>query len=1245
MIRTLQTAFYKHGYLLIIAGWLFTISFVITNYWAYDSSPSKVKDKLEFKITQAEKNIQHIAADTNLLHLLLTDSATDKKLVHTKDPFGIFLYKINDMGSPILAYWNNNIYTIPSEDLLQKDGYYFVTRQNGEQEFIKKTIKIDGKRVLFVGVIPIRWNYFIDNQYLHKDFDGFPKLSEQYEMSIDTNALPIVNSQQETLFKISQKEEHIYAGYDVFTIFLRVLFVFALVMFLNRSATDIANAHGIRIAMILLILVVSTIRIITYFCPFPFDFTRLSLFDPSVYASNALHSSLGQLLVNASLLFWLVGFWKFNTLNCKPSNLYAKYTFIKYLNIVLLVVLAFVMTKIISTLILDSKISFDVSHFFSLTLFSVVSFMVLALLGITFYHLSHVILRPVLTTGTPLQFQLLTAVVSGLLYISFTISSATNLNFLILLWVSVYLIIINRRKQDLSISIQKSSFFLFWIMIFALSITLLISWQNQALSLAQQKKLAERVVLQNDANGENVLSIALSSINEKALENNYARLQEETANKKIKDSILNENFTGYLNRFETSIYTFNQFYQPLFNEDTTFSYPSLTSIIFVKSKQTDVPNLYTWESNPNQVSYIYSITIGAQDNPKGYLFLIAKPKKYKSEALYPVLFSQGDDDASFSGQNNFAQALYLNGKLLSKSNEYDFPLRIKSTKMLPHDFEQATDGNTQELWYNAGKGKMVVIAQNESRFIELVTLFAYLFFTFLVLIASLHIANYLLSANSTKSSLRNILGVDMQSQIHATVIFISVFSFVVIGAATISYFINRFDETSQQRLSASIEAITHEIAGKLQLIESQKQLEDSMLMKDVVFANKLERNITEVSETHNVDINFYSLSGSLIASTQPNIYSKQLLNSKINPTAFYHLQYDGRSHYLQKENIGNLQYLSMYMPVMDGAGEVYAYINIPYLNSQLELNQEISSFIATIINLNAFIFLIAGAISFLITQRVVVSFSIIANKMKEVSIGKKNEAIVWKKKDEIGGLVAEYNKMVQKLEESANALAQSEREGAWREMAKQVAHEIKNPLTPMKLSIQYLQRTIDNDLPNAKELTQNVAKTLITQIDELTKIAGDFSQFANIDNLVMERVDISDKLDSIVQLYRQSESVNIHYLLHPPVYVLGDKVQISRLFTNLIKNAMEAVEGHIATINITQIVLDNHVTITITDDGKGIEPAMAAHIFQPNFTTKTSGTGLGLAISKGIVEKLKGSITFETEVGKGTTFMIRLPIG
>ncbi len=1246
MIYSFISSLYKHGYLLLTAVWLFTISFIITHYLAYDSSPLKVKSKLEKKIKNAEDAVVNIKNDTLLLESLLNDSVSKKKQTLLSQPFGIYLYTLNDVGSPILNYWNSNLFTISASDIQQKDGYYFTTQQNGEQEIIKETITLKGKSAIFIAVIPIRWNYFIQNKYLQKGFDGFPKLSDFYEISNDAGALSIINSNGLSLFKIKQKSGHIYAQYDNVTILLRVLFIFVLIIFLNKVAIDIIKTNGLAVGTIFLLSTILIMRIITYNFSVPFDYSRLSLFDPSIYASNFLHPSLGHLFINSILFFWIVSFWKFNSLNYSPSKYYEKYDWLKYFNILFLLIAVFSLANITGTLVQDSQISFDVTHFFSLNIFSVVSFIILAFLALGLYHFSHILLRPLIYSNTPLLKTLLVTAVAGLIYISFTIGSSSNLKIIVLFWLIGYLILLNFRQEDMSISIQKSSFFIFWVTIFALSITFLISWQNRVVDISERKKMAERLILQNDANGENALSIAVSNINAKVIAANYNRISSsEKANKYIKDSILNENFSGYLNRFETSIYTFNQFYEPLFNDDTTFNYAVLTTIISVRSKTTIEPNLYAWENGPNQVSYLYSIPISSNDSTVGYFILMAKPKKYKSEALYPVLFSQTGEETNWSGQSQYAQAIYIKGRLVSKYNDYDFPLKISSLHQLPYEFSLHKNGEYEELWYNASNGKTVIIAKANTQLVEVLTLFAYLFFTFLVVIGIFHIANFLLKAKLKGVSVITYLRLSMQAQIHATVIFICVFSFVVIGGATILFFINRFSTNNTQRLSASIESIANEISGRVQQIQSQKTDDDNLSIFEGEFGNKLERDITEVSETHNVDINFYSLSGNLIASTQPHIYSKQLLNTHINPIAFYHLKHDDRSRYMQSENIGKLEYLSMYMPVLDNSNNAYAYINIPYLNSQLELNQEISSFIATIINLNAFVFLIAGAIAFLITQRVVESFSIIANKMKEVNIGQKNEAILWDRDDEIGELVTEYNKMVQKLERSAFALARSEREGAWREMAKQVAHEIKNPLTPMKLSIQYLKRAIDNDQPNAKELAQKVATTLIDQIDQLAKIAGDFSQFANIENALMEELDISKLLDNIVQLYQQTDTVRIVYRSQPPVLISGDKTQLGRLFTNLIKNAIESVDVESdCTIEILQSKEDKFVKILIKDNGKGIPSAIKERIFQPNFTTKTSGTGLGLAISKGIVENLGGKIRFESQEGVGTTFEILLPL-
>jgi len=255
-------------------------------------------------------------------------------------------------------------------------------------------------------------------------------------------------------------------------------------------------------------------------------------------------------------------------------------------------------------------------------------------------------------------------------------------------------------------------------------------------------------------------------------------------------------------------------------------------------------------------------------------------------------------------------------------------------------------------------------------------------------------------------------------------------------------------------------------------IRSQLVFDDVLTVSNMGSMDNLEKKIAEISDSHNVDINFYDTYGNLKISTQPYIYNKHLVSEKMNPYAYFELHGNNSIRFIQREEVGSFSYLSIYVPLTDEAGNVYAFLNIPYLNSQFELSQEISGFLATLINLNAFIFLVAGGIAFFLTNRITNSFSLIGQKMRQINIGKVNEEIVWNRNDEIGVLVKEYNKMVNKLESSAAALAKSEREGAWREMARQVAHEIKNPLTPMKLSIQYLQKAIESGSPNIKELSQ-----------------------------------------------------------------------------------------------------------------------------------------------------------------------------
>jgi nitrogen fixation/metabolism regulation signal transduction histidine kinase len=406
------------------------------------------------------------------------------------------------------------------------------------------------------------------------------------------------------------------------------------------------------------------------------------------------------------------------------------------------------------------------------------------------------------------------------------------------------------------------------------------------------------------------------------------------------------------------------------------------------------------------------------------------------------------------------------------------------------------------------------------------------------------------------------------------------------------------------------------------------------------------QKIVEIAESHNTDINFFDINGNLLTSSQQYIYDNQILSKKMQPYAYNALRYEHSTQHIQQESIVNYSFISIYVPIKNVNGVTIAYLNLPFINSQNELHQEISNFVVTLINLNALIFIVAGGIALWVTRRITSSFTLIRSKMKAIHFGADNEEIEWKKNDELGELISEYNKMVKKLAESAQALARSEREGAWREMARQVAHEIKNPLTPMKLSIQYLQRAIDNNASNVKDLSKQVAHTLVEQIDQLAKIAGDFSQFANIANVRIQIFNISDVLNGIIHLFGTDERINILCEKdEEPYFIEADKAQINRLFTNLIKNAIEAYSGNEkAMIIIRESKNENEVIVSVEDQGHGIPESMRQKIFTPNFTTKSSGTGLGLAICKGIVEKANGRIWFETRENEGTTFYVSLPL-
>jgi nitrogen fixation/metabolism regulation signal transduction histidine kinase len=272
--------------------------------------------------------------------------------------------------------------------------------------------------------------------------------------------------------------------------------------------------------------------------------------------------------------------------------------------------------------------------------------------------------------------------------------------------------------------------------------------------------------------------------------------------------------------------------------------------------------------------------------------------------------------------------------------------------------------------------------------------------------------------------------------------------------------------------------------------------------------------------------------------------------------------------------------------------------------------------------------------------------SLIREKLKSIQLGKKNEPINYLSNDEIGELVKEYNHKVEELAISAELLAKSERESAWREMAKQVAHEIKNPLTPMKLNIQYLQRAKAEKMENYNEFFDKVTRNLIEQIDTLSDIATEFSNFAQLPNTKNEKFDLALVLSNLCDLFEPTNNLEFrfNFPLSGIVIINSNKEQLTRAFLNLIKNSIQSIPPEQkGEINIGIKLTLKTAIVNITDNGSGISTEVQEHLFEPNFTTKTSGMGLGLSIAKNIINTCKGEIWYETSFGIGTSFFIEIP--
>jgi signal transduction histidine kinase len=1229
-----------HGWLLAAVS-LYLLSFLFAPKISPINSLNAEIKSLENYIDKREKEFDEFSSDTSLINKLANKTETVNELEQlTRKSTGLFIFQKSSFATGPL-FWSNQRTYPPDQIFTFSDTTYFkqLEKGNGFYICIKKTLPEENNdSIIVIGMIPIMYRYFSD-------------LPDRFEHDASANILisglttdyPIKNISGRTLFYVSPKSR-IDKPSENISVYLRLAAMIFLFIYIHLIAERIAGRSGFWKGLIFLFIVLFCLRLISYFFPFPVNLRQFELFDPSNYASSEIHKSLGDLLINACIFSWLI---LFSLHKLQRTGFYNVPTgrigmLVGGFASLCVVALTFTIAFTIRSIAAHSTISFDVINFFSLSPFTVFGFIALAILAVGYYYFMR-IMNPLLSVAFGNNFYpvYLVIAVAGLTFLTFQVNDPLLPFYIYVLgWLIIYIWLSRLNKFGISNQRQSMGGALFWIFIFSVSITAIIIDANRDKEWQNRIHIANKIDERTDPTSARELNVAFVWLDNDFLSSNFYRFKDPDKALILRDSIMHK--SDFPIQYNSKLYLFDADKKPLFNEEPE-SYNTFQTVLTMEAKPSKGA-LYYVERGLDKYTYIFPRTI-IDENQKilGYLFIVSKLEQYDKEALVAELF-RGSQKTDFEKGGIYSWATYIDKRLsVGPGNKYPFPTTIDSTDIPEETIKKKIRKNDTELWYKAKGNTIIVVARKKADALEAITLFSYIFCVFLFLVAFFNLFLLLLRMGGNVKEVRRILEWNIRTQIHGTIILISILSFLIIGVSTISFFILRYQQGNREKLSRTMEVMINEMGKRLL---DRLQLDDGLAIYDSVANDDIQDLVNDVAEIHGVDVNVYDTIGSLHVTSQPVVYRENFISREMHPEAFYYLNREHRVVHVQQERLAHISYMSIYAPLRSADGVTHAYINIPYFLSQQELKQEISNFLVTIINLNAFIFLVSGVIALFITNRVTRSFLLISEKMQQVNLGQTNEEIVWKRNDEIGGLVREYNKMVKKLEVSAEALARSEREGAWREMARQVAHEIKNPLTPMKLSIQFLQKSIDNNSENVKELTGKVAKTLVEQIDHLSKIAFDFSQFANIGNTNIETFDINEVIRSLDNLYKTSHEGELKLKTVPgKVMVRADKTQMNRLFTNLIQNAIEACNGKgKCDIELNEVRTDGVIQISIKDNGEGIPKEMHSKIFIPNFTTKSSGTGLGLAMCKGIAEQAGGRIWFETKTGEGSTFYVELPV-
>lgn len=1225
-----------------ISAALFLSVIFLRNYFKGYSDLPGYAERISRYVRQAEARTGELLDNVPLVRKLCQDSGhggglQEKELAYLEGyysaPFTICIYKDDR-----LLYWTNNR-NIPEPEDLQRISEEPELNKTGPVYLWSRKIPLtspDGDtRVYAVLLIPVKYEFYPERTHFKNHFPASEKIpaeirttkvETQYPVSLNDAGLPDF---------YLQSFRHSGASGRSWGFLLQLAAFLALCITFNRFCKLLGKRKGAFASVVALFAGIAGIRLLLE------KSGLITWFDEAVahqeaFGSASLSDSLGAILINILLLFWLLLFtYRALRLNSfahtsQPARWWIAGT--SYFAILLCMVMIAGLCK---SLVLDSGIAFDFEHVFNLNAGSLLALLGIILFQLIFFVVSHRMTLTVQRLRLNLTQRLLSILAACVAV--FPLFDNLDAGFSIILFylvAFVYLLLFDLFVESARPNI---TWLVIWLIVFAGFTAVILFKYSKDKDLATRQVIAEHLAQPVDS----VLAVnVVQTFRVLSTDQRIFSLYLSCS-----DSIdaRNELLRAISQSLEQNHYI-SEFYSPQIT-GSRWSLPAKVSrggnLAWLEDPERPAPSarmlIDTFYPLPGRIhEYEFRCNLLLKDSiPALSVNLLLQRRSLHNQPE----FSSVTRPNRFKGipdLDHYDYAIYYRDKLLESKGSF-YESRLPAELDTRSAIAEVIRNGRSELVLQDDTAYTVAVGRPLSGLIKPISLFSYLFALLVAITLLMAVLNTYFHILPEQMKFRLSGKLSLRSKIQISVLALIVFSFLFVGFVTVYYFSNSSRNYDLERLQNKALSVQFDAQSQLNRLQS-----DSISRAD------LSGLVSQLSQVHQTDINIYDTTGHLIRSSDPEIYKTGSIAPWMNSNALHILGTGSSQIYIhEQESVGDMQYKAAFIPVRDQYERAVAFISLPYSSKLAGRENTVEEFMGTLLNVYVFLLMIAGAIAIAVANSITRPISVLGEKLKAFKLGKRNEPLHWSNNDELGALIREYNSMIDKLEKSAELLAQNEREVAWREMAKQVAHEIKNPLTPMKLSIQHLEQKIAH-LPQ-EEITpfvKRVSSTLIEQIDNLTRIASEFSNFSKLPEPNNEKIVFNDLVASVHDLFRKRD--DILFSLYVPIdeiYIFADRSHILRILNNLLKNAIQAIPAdRKGLINIRLFTRDGYATLQVSDNGCGIPDDMQDKVFYPNFTTKSSGTGLGLAISKDIAETYGGRIYFNTIEDAGTDFYFEIPL-